>query len=156
MYKVYLIKTKENEVNEDTSNEILNEIEKHLINLGNFVVFRSREKTLNDQAINEINMLNIDIFINIFNSSKERIICYPKKDCNLSNGFAKEIYKEIKKNYCYNTIENDVVYEHHMLETAHVKCPFVLIESGIKAQDAKLIGKCIGIGIENAFKLRPC
>ena len=175
MYKVYLspsLKSKsigvENYGLESYQmNKIADEVEKCLEKDGKFIIFRSKEFMTREEIIDDSKSIKPDIHIAIHSKmgDKEGPECYTKVNSEISNGFAKEIYKAIQSIYYNKDIDNGVIYDDKIIEIMSVNSPAVLIQVGCHEsvndarwieKNTKNIGEAIANGIITGFELKPC
>ena len=175
MYKVYLNLVTSNtssELNEANlenyrMNQIADIIQNELIKEGNFVVYRNKNNMTSEEIINDINsvMPNICIVLKSKEPSKNEVEVYTKVDCEISNGYAKEIYKQLSKVNFYKQLDGGVIYNDKIKEIMDINLPGVLISMGSLSNKEYVEGDInnltnISIAIKNgivkATKLRPC
>lgn len=148
-------------------NEIANILEKLLINEGHFIVYRNKENMTREEIIKDSDNFFPDIHVAIhsYSSDNKGIEIYTKVGSEVSNGFAKEIYKELYKIYYNKTVDPGVIYNDKIIEIMSVKSPAVLVNVGChkSADDVnwmlnnkEKIAEAIKEGIVKATKLRPC
>lgn len=175
MYKIYLSPS-----NQDKSfgvgdfgsesfrmNEIADVVEKELLALGNFAVYRNKEYMTKEEIITHNNEIKPYVHIAIHSNygNKQGVESYPKVGCEISNGFAKEIYKSLQRIYYDKTKDAGVIYDEKIVEINKVNSPAVLIQVGYHdntmdskwmVQNIDEIGMAIVKGIVEGFKLKNC
>ena len=175
MYKVYLSPSTQEKsfgvgdfgTEEFRMNQIADEVEKVLLEKGDYAVFRNVSDMTREEIIQDSNEINANIHIAI-HSNYGKIngpVCYIKVGDETSNGFGKEIYKEIMSFYIDKSVDNGLIYDENIIEINKVKSPAVLIMLGNheNEMDSKWIvenieslGKAISKGIEKGFNLKVC
>ena len=175
MYKVYLnpltcmegIGIKNFGLPNHWINQIVDEIKKYLIKEGNYVVYTKKENMTAEQIINDNNEISPNIYVAINTSSEttKGIEVYTKVGCEISNGYAKETYKELSKVYYDKQIDNGVIYKDKVVELMKIDSPAILINLGCNKNKHDvdwIVNNITGIslaiekGIVKATKLRPC
>ena len=175
MYKVYLSLInnleKDGTTDYDTKfyrvNEIADQIEKELIKGNNFVVYTNKRGMKKEEIIKDINIIKPDVYvaINIYNGNNECFEIFTKVGCEISNGFAKEIYKELDSVWPYKIKDKGVIYNDKIKEMMNINFPGILINIGCYGNDENIkgllnnkykIAVAIKSGIVNASKLKPC
>lgn len=175
MYKVYLSPSTQDKTfgignfgNESyRMNQIADEVEKQLLILREYVVYRNNFQMTKEDIIEDSNNQKADIHIIIHsNYNEERgISCYIKENCLRSNGVAKEVYKQLQSIYYDKNIDNGIIYDNKIEEISKVNNASVLVEVGCNknlqdanwiAQNIKEIGKAIAIGIDKGIHLKLC
>lgn len=175
MYKVYLSPSTQDKSfgvdnfgsEEFRMNQIADAVQEELLTKGNYIVYRNVRNMTKEEIINDSDEVSPDVHIAIHSNygNKQGCECFVKVGDRISNGFAKEIYKNIKGIYYDNTIDNGSIYDKDIIEINKVKSPAILIEVGYhdNKNDAnwiinniKNIGEAIAEGIERGFKLKVC
>ena len=175
MYKVYLSPSTQDKSfgvdnfgsEEFRMNQIADVVQEMLLSKGGYVVYRNVRNMTKEEIINDSDEVRPDIHIAIHSNygNKQGCECFVKVEDRISNGFAKEIYKNINKIYYDSNIDNGIIYDKDIIEINKVKSPAILIEVGYhdNKNDAKWIvnnikniGEAIAEGIESAFKLKVC
>ncbi len=175
MYKIYLSPSTQDKslgvgeygTEEYRMNMIADVVEKVLAGTGNFVVYRNRRGMKREDIIKESNALNVDIHIAIHSNygGTNGPECFPKVNCERSNGIAKQIYRGLKGIYYNLETDNGITYNNNIIETMNVNSPAVLVEVGYhdNIEDAEWIirniykiGEVIAIGIIEGMKLKIC
>lgn len=164
MYKVYLSPSTEENVfgvgdfgsKSYRMNQIVEEVEKELLMLKRYIVYRGETKD-ND----------VDIYIKIESSNDvpQGVQCYPSLNSMRANGVAKEIYKELQKIYYDKNVDNGVIYDNNKMQMIDVNLPAVIIEVGCHKNlndvnwiitNIEEIGKKIAMGIDKGMNLKLC
>lgn len=175
MYKIYLSPSTQDKslgvgeygTEEYRMNMIADVVERILVSSEDFVVYRNRRGLNKEEIIKESNALNVDIHVAIHSNygRSNGPECFPKVECERSNGVAKEIYKELKKIYYNKEVDNGVIYNNKIVEITSVSSPAVLVEVGYhdNIKDAEwiinniyIIGEAIAYGIIEGMKLKVC
>lgn len=175
MYKVYLSPSTQEKsfgvgeygVEEFRMNQIADVVEQVLLRKGEFAVFRNVSNMTKEEIIADSNEVkpNIHVALHTKYDNNPGVECYIKVGCEVSNGFGKEIYKEVMKVYYDNTIDKGLIYDESIVEINKVDSPAVLVMLGCHdiADDAKwivenidAIGQAIANGIIKGFTLKPC
>ncbi|MBR6613399.1 MAG: N-acetylmuramoyl-L-alanine amidase [Clostridia bacterium] len=175
MYKIYLSPSTQDKslgvgkygTEEYRMNMIADVVERILVGSSNFVVYRNRREMSRDEIIKESNILKVDIHVAIHSNygGSNGPECFPKVNCERSNGVAKEIYKHLKKVYYDKETDNGITYSNNIIETMNVNSPSVLVEVGYhdNMKDAEwivdniyIIGEAIAYGIIEGMKLKVC
>ena len=175
MYKVYLSPSTQEKsfgvgdfgTEEFRMNQIADEVEKTLLESGEYAVFRNVPNMTREEIIQDSNEINPNIHIAIHSSygKTNGPTCYIKVGDETSNGFGKEIYKEVMKIYIDKSIDNGLIYDEKIIEINKVKSPAILImlgnhenvvDSKWMIENIKNLGKAISKGIEKGFNLKVC
>lgn len=175
MYKVYLSPSTQDKsfgvgdfgTEEYRMNQIADEIEKRLLESGEFIVFRNKPNMTKKEIVEESNSLKMDIHIAVHSNygKAQGSECFVKVGDERSNGIAKEIYKNIMKIYYDKSIDNGLSYNSEIVEIMQVEASSVLVEVGYhdNINDAKWIvdniekiGIAIAEGIKASLKLKVC
>ena len=175
MYKVYLSPSTQDKsfgvgnfgTEEFRMNQIADVVEKRLLDIGEYLVFRDKGGMNKDEIIKDSNKQNIDIHVAIHSNfgDKKGIETYIKVGDEKSNGFGKEVYKELIKIYYDKNIDNGLMYDESIKEIMNVKSPAILVEVGghDNKEDSiwiitniENIGIAIANGIVKGFALKPC
>ncbi|MBR5227033.1 MAG: hypothetical protein IKV94_00110 [Clostridia bacterium] len=161
MYKIFI------DIDENKQKGVLKELglalKTELIKNDNYIVYDNFSQ--NKLIANE---LEINLFIRlqeiINNQNKLEIII--DENSKVSNGFGKEIYKELEKIYFKANLGNGVIYKNNVsniLKEQNTPVVFIgIINYNDKAQiewtnnNMKELAQTINIGIGNAFGLIPC
>ena len=116
------------------------------------------------QDSNEANP-NIHVAIHSNYGNKPGCECYVKVGDETSNGFGKEVYREVLALYYDKSIDNGLVYDENIVEINKVKSPAILIEVGCHDNEGDAnwmvaniqnIGRAIARGIVKGFTLKVC
>lgn len=175
MYKIYLSPSTQSKsfgvgdfgTEEYRMNQIVDSVEKKLLESGEFIVFRNKSNMTKKEIIKESNNLKIDSHIAVHSNygGAQGPECFVKVGDERSNGIAKEIYKNIMKIYYDKSIDNGLSYNSEIVEIMKVEASSVLIEVGYhdNVKDAKWIidnieriGVAIAEGIIASLKLKIC
>lgn len=175
MYKVYLSPSTQDKsfgvgdfgVEEFRMNQVADVVEEELLQTGEYAVFRNVAGMTKEEIINDSNEVkpNIHVAIHSNYGNKPGCECYVKVGDETSNGFGKEIYREVLALYYNKNIDNGLVYDEKIIEINRVNSPAILIEVGChdNQNDAKWIidniqqiGKAIARGIVKGFTLKVC
>jgi len=175
MYKVYLSPSTQDKsfgignfgVEEFRMNQIADVVEKILLLDGEYAVFRNVEGMSKEEIIADSNGVkpNIHVAIHSNYGNKPGCECYVKVGDETSNGFGKEVYKEVLALQYDKSIDNGLVYDKNVIEINKVNSPAILIEVGChdNENDAKWIienieniGRAIARGIVRGFSLKVC
>lgn len=175
MYKVYLSPSTQDKsfgagefgVEEFRMNQIADVVEKVLLQTGEYAVFRNVSGMTKEEIIKDSNDVkpNIHVAIHSNYGNKPGCECYVKVGDETSNGFGKEVYKEVLALHYNKTIDNGLIYDKNVVEINKVNSPAILIEVGChdNDNDAKWmianidnIGKAIARGIVKGFTLKVC
>ena len=175
MYKIYLspstqaksLGVGEYGTEEYRMNMIADVVEKILIGTEDVIVYRNRKGMNRESIIKESNISNVDIHVAIHSNygGASGPECFPKVECERSNGVAKEIYKGLKNVYYNKEIDNGVTYNNKIVEIMNVNSPAVLVEVGYhdNMKDVEwiinniyIIGEAIAYGIIEGMKLKVC
>ena len=175
MYKVYLSPSTQDKsfgvgdfgTEEFRMNEIADEVERKLLETGDFIVFRNKPNMTKKQIIEQSNTLKSDMHIAIHSNygGAAGPECFVKVGDERSNGIAKEIYKNIIKVYYDKSIDNGLSYNSEIMEIMEVNSSAVLVEVGYhdNIKDARWIvdniekiGVSIAEGIKESLKLKVC
>lgn len=175
MYKVYLSPSSQSKsfgvgdfgVEDFRMNQIADVVEQMLLQTGEYAVFRNVSGMTKEEIIKDSNEVKPDIHIAIHSNygNKQGCECYVKVGDEKSNGFGKEIYKEVLALYYDKSIDNGLVYDGNVIEINRVEASAILIEVGchdnpndVKWMIANIdnIGRAIYRGIEKGFSLKVC
>lgn len=175
MYKVYLSPSTQDKsfgvgnfgVEEFRMNQIADVVEQSLLQSGEYVVFRNVSGMTKEEIIADSNDAkpNIHVAIHSNYGNKPGCECFVKVGDETSNGFGKEVYKEVLALHYDKNIDNGLVYDKNIIEINKVNAPAILIEVGChdNYNDAKWIiantqniGRAIARGIEKGFTLKVC
>ena len=175
MYKVYLSPSTQDKsfgvgdfgVEEFRMNQIADVVEQALLEDGEYVVFRNVSGMTKEEIIKDSNDINPNIHVAIHSNygNKSGCECYVKVGDEPSNGFGKEVYKEVLAIHYDKSIDNGLIYDENVIEINKVASPAILIEVGChdNQDDAKWIienihniGKAIARGIAKGFALKAC
>ena len=175
MYKVYLSPSTQDKsfgvgnfgVEEFRMNQIADVVEQSLLQSGEYAVFRNVSGMTKEEIIADSNDAkpNIHVAIHSNYGNKPGCECYVKVGDETSNGFGKEVYKEVLALHYDKNIDNGLVYDKNIVEINKVNAPAILIEVGChdNYNDAKWIiantqniGRAIARGIEKGFTLKVC
>lgn len=175
MYKVYLSPSTQSKsfgigdfgVEEFRMNQIADVVERALLESGEYAVFRNVSDMTKEEIIKDSNEVNPNIHVAIHSNygNKPGCECYVKVGDEVSNGFGKEVYREVLTIYYNKNVDNGLVYDKNVIEINRVESPAILIEVGChdNKTDAEWIianiekiGKAIARGIEKGFTLKPC
>lgn len=169
MYKVYLnIDSKNsNEILEEQGmKDLLREVEMNLLKKDKYIVYNGIGKT-EEEAVTESNKVGSDLHLvlqNTVGNSKGPVV-FIKTGSDASNGFGKEIYREVMKVYNDKSVDNAIDFDTKIKEIEKVPNAGValLLFSVDNSNDKKwffgnivLIGEAIVKGIEKGFNLKPC
>ena len=140
MYKIYLSPSTQDKsfgvgeygTEEYRMNMVADVVERILVGSGDFVVYRNRRGMNKDEIIKESNILKVDIHIAIHSNygGDKGPECFPKINCERSNGVAKEIYKSLMSVYYDKEADNGITYNNKIVEMMNVNSPAVLVEVG--------------------------
>ena len=175
MYKVYLSPSTQDKsfgtgnfgVEEFRMNQIADVTEQMLLKTGEYAVFRNVSGMTKEEIIADSNEVKPFIHVAIHSNygKKQGCECYVKVGDEVSNGFAKEVYKEVVSLYYNKDIDNGLIYDKKIVEINKVNSPAFLIEVGCHDNEndanwivskTKEIGEAIARGIEKGFKLKYC
>lgn len=175
MYKVYLSPSTQDKsfgvgdfgVEEFRMNQIADIVEQVLLRTGDYAVFRNVSGMTKEEIIKDSNEVkpNIHVAIHSNYGNKPGCECYVKVGDEISNGFGKEVYKEVLALHNNKNMDNGLIYDESVIEIHKVNSPAILIEVGChdNDNDAKWmvsnidnIGKAIARGIEKGFTLKIC
>lgn len=175
MYKVYLSPSTQDKsfgighfgVEEFRMNQIADVVERVLLENGEYAVFRNVSGMTKEEIIKDSDDINPNIHIAIHSNygNKQGCECYIKVGCEISNGFGKEIYKEVLALYYDKSIDNGLIYDENIIEINKVNSPAILIEAGChdNVDDSNWmvanidnIGRAIARGIIKGFTLKVC
>ena len=175
MYKVYLSPSTQDKsfgisnygTEEFRMNQIADVVEQELLKNGDYAVFRNVLGMNKEEIINDSNDVkpNVHVAIHSKFGNKPGCECYVKVGDETSNGFGKEVYKEILTLYYNKNIDNGIIYDKNVIEINKVNSPAILIEVGChdNNDDVKWIientgniGKAIARGIVKGFTLKIC
>lgn len=175
MYKVYLSPSTQTKsfgvgdfgVEEFRMNQICDVVERDLLQRGDYAVFRNVAGMTKEEIITDSNEVNPNIHVAIHSNygNKPGCECYVKVGDEISNGFGKEIYKEVLALYYNKSIDNGLVYDKNVIEINKVNSPAILIEVGCHdnqndskwmVENIENIGHAISRGIEKGFTLKVC
>ena len=148
-------------------NQIADVVEQLLLKSGKYVVYRNISGMSKEEIIKNSNEVSPYIHIAIHSQYGNRpgCECYVKVGDEISNGFGKEIYKEVLELYNNKNMDNGIVYDKSVIEINKVNSPAVLIEVGCHdnidnakwiVQNIHNIGKAIYKGIEKGVALKVC
>ena len=165
MYKVYLSPSTQDKsfgvgdfgVEEFRMNQIADVVEQVLLQTGEYAVFRNVSGMTKEEIIKDSDEVkpNIHVAIHSNYGNKPGCECYVKVGDETSNGFGKEVYREVLALHYNKNIE----------EINKVNSPAILIEVGChdNDNDAKWIisnidniGRAIARGIAKGFTLKVC
>ena len=175
MYKVYLSPSTQDKsfgvgafgTEEFRMNQIADVVENILLGTGEYAVFRNVSGMTKEEIIADSNEVTPFIHVAIHSNygNKPGCECYVKVGDEVSNGFGKEVYKEVLALYYDKNIDNGLVYDEKIVEINKVISPAILIEVGCheNENDSKWIvsniekiGEAIARGIEKGFNLKYC
>lgn len=175
MYKVYLSPSTQEKsfgvgdfgTEEFRMNQIADIVEQSLLKSGEYAVFRNVNNMTKDEIVKDSNELKPNIHIAIHSSygSQAGPSCYIKVGDETSNGFGKEIYKEIMKMYYDKQTDNGLFYDEKIIEINNTIAPAILIIVGNheNSKDARWIidnitnlGEAVAKGIQKGFTLKVC
>lgn len=175
MYKVYLSPSTQDKSfgvgdfgsEEFRMNQIADSVERNLLQTGEYAVYRNVPGMTKEEIIMDSNEVKPWVHIAIHSNYGNKVgcECYVKVGDEVSNGFGKEIYKEIMKIYYNKDIDNGLIYDQNILEINKVTAPAILIEIGCHDNEndvnwilsnVEKIGKSIANGIIKGFTLKPC
>ena len=175
MYKVYLSPSTQDKsfgigdfgVEEFRMNQIADVVQQDLLQRGEYAVFRNVSGMTKEEIIKDSNEIKPNIHVAIHSNYGNRpgCECYVKVGDELSNGFGKEVYKEVLALHYNKSIDNGLIYDKNVIEINKVSSPAILIEVGChdNENDSKWmvanierIGKAIARGIIKGFKLKVC
>lgn len=169
MYKVYIniaSKNSNNIYEEQAMQKLLKEVETNLLKEDKYIVYNGVDKTT-DEAIDESNKIGSDLHLvlqNTTGSSKGPVV-FIKTGDDMSNGFGKEIYKEIMKIYNDKSVDNAIDFDTKIseIEKSPKSGVATLLYSVDNKKDSQwfmnninLIALAITNGIIKGFALRPC
>lgn len=175
MYKVYLSPSTQDKsfgtgdfgTEEFRMNQIADAVEKILLQSGDYAVFRNVPGMTKEEIIRDSNETkpNIHIAIHSNYENDPGPSCYVKVGDEVSNGFGKEIYKEVMAIYHDKSIDKGLIYDEKIVEINKVNSPAILMMLGShnNVKDAEWlvgnidnIGRAIARGIVKGFTLKPC
>jgi len=175
MYKVYLSPSTQDKsfgvgdfgTEEFRMNQIADVVERLLIQDGEYAVFRNVPDMTREEIINDSNDTNPNIHVAIHSNYGNRPgpECYIKVGDETSNGFGKEVYRELMSIYHDKSIDNGLVYDENIVEINKVKSPAILIAVGCHdietdakwiVENIEIIGRAIADGIQKGFTLKVC
>ena len=175
MYKVYLSPSTQDKsfgvanfgVEEFRMNQIADVVEQLLLKTGKYIVYRNISGMTKGEIIKDSNEVNPNIHIAIHSKygKKPGCKCFIKVGDEVSNGFGKEIYKEVLALYDDKTMDDGIDYDENVIEINKVNSPAILIEVGCHnntnnaewiVQNINIIGRAIYNGIEKGFTLKVC
>ena len=121
MYKVYLSPSTQDKsfgvgdfgVEEFRMNQIADVVEQSLLQSGEYAVFRNVSGMTKEEIIADSNDAkpNIHVAIHSNYGNKPGCECYVKVGDETSNGFGKEVYKEVLALHYDKNIDNGLVYD---------------------------------------------
>lgn len=175
MYRVYLSPSTQDKsfgvgnfgVEEFRMNQIADAVEQQLLQTGEYAIFRNVAGMTKEEIVEDSNEAkpNIHVAIHSNYGNKPGCECYVKVGDETSNGFGKEVYKEVLAIYYDKSVDNGLFYDEKIKEINKVKSPAILIEVGChdNIKDAEWIvenitniGKAIARGIDKGFALKVC
>ena len=175
MYKVYLSPSTQSKsfgvenygVEEFRMNQIADAVERILLQDGDYAVFRNVTGMTKEEIIKDSNEVGPNIHVAIHSNYGNRpgCECYVKVGDEASNGFGKEVYKEVLSLHYNKNIDNGIIYDENIIEINKVESPAILIEVGChdNNDDAMWItgnidniGRAIARGIIKGFTLKVC
>jgi len=175
MYKVYLSPSTQDKsfgvsnfgTEEFRMNQIADVVEQELIEQGNFAVFRNVPTMSKHEIIKDSNDVKPAIHVAIHSNYGKKIgpECHIKENCEISNGFGKEVYNKLIKVYYDKSIDNGLIYDKKIIEINEVESPAILIMVGCHddlndvnwvIENIKEIGKSIADGIKKGVTLKVC
>lgn len=175
MYKVYLSPSTQTKsfgvgdfgVEEFRMNQIADVVERELLQDGEYAVFRNVSGMSKEEIISDSNEVkpNIHVAVHSNYGNKPGCECYVKVGDDISNGFGKEVYREVLALHYNKNIDNGLVYDKNVIEINKVNAPAILIEVGChdNENDSKWmitnidnIGRAIARGIKKGFTLKVC
>ena len=175
MYKVYLSPSTQSKSfgvgsygsEEFRMNQIADVVEQTLLETGDYAIYRNVSQMTKDEIVQDSNEArpNVHIAIHSDYGNNKGIKCYVKVGDEASNGFGKEIYKEVLGIYYDKKIDNGIIYDEKIVEINKVNSPAALIVVGCHDDeyDSKwivtninAIGSAIAKGIEKGFTLKIC
>ena len=175
MYRIYLSPSTQEKsfgvgdfgTEEFRMNQIADVVEHSLLRDGEYAVFRNVENMTKEEIINDSDEIAPNIHVAIHSNYGTTIgpVCYVKVGDDTSNGYGKEIYKEIMSIYYNKEIDNGLVYDEKIVEINKALAPSVLVIVGNheNQRDSKWIvdnitniGESIASGIRKGFTLKVC
>ena len=170
MYKVYLSPQTQDEnigAEQFRMQQIADVVEQYLLQTGDYAVYRNVINMTQQEIINDSNEVKPDMHVAIHSNygTNKGIECYVKVGCEKSNGFGKEIYKQVLSIYYDKNVDNGLFYDAKIQEINKVECPAILIVVGNHnnmsdiawiANNIENIGQEISKGIEKGFMLKSC
>lgn len=175
MYKVYLSPSTQEKsfgvgdfgTEEFRMNQIADVVERTLLQSGDYAVFRNVSNMTKEEIIKDSNEINPNIHVAIHSNYENDPgpECYVKVGDEVSNGFGKEVYKEVLKVYHDKSIDKGIIYDEKIVEINKVNSPAILMMLGSHndEKDSKWIvanidniGRAIARGIMKGFTLKPC
>lgn len=169
MYKVYInIDSKDSAVilEEQAMQNLLREVEANLLKEDKYIVYNGIGKTT-AQAIAESNKVNSDLHLVLQNTkgNSKGPVVFIKTGHDMSNGFGKEIYREVMKVYNDKSVDNAIDFDTKVneIEKAPNSGVALLLFSVDNINDTRWflnnirpIGEAITKGIIKGFNLKPC
>lgn len=175
MYKVYLSPSTQDKsfgvgdfgVEDFRMNQIADIVQQELLQRGNYAVFRNVSGMTKEEIIADSNEVKPDVHVAIHSNYGNKIgcECYVKVGDERSNGFGKEVYKQVLALYYDKSQDNGIIYDKNVVEINSVLSPAILVEVGChdNENDSKWmvaniqnIGRAIANGIEKGFTLKVC
>lgn len=175
MYKVYLSPSTQEKsfgncdfgVEKFRMNQIADIVQQFLLQNGDYAVFRNVSEMNKEEIINDSNEIkpNIHVAIQSNYENNPGPEVYIKFGDEISNGFGKEIYKEIIRTYHDKSIDKGLIYDEKVTEINKVNSPSILIMVGSRKNEKdsqwivaniENIGRAIANGIIKGFALKVC
>lgn len=161
MYKIYLDSS-----NSELMIQLVNSVQAFLLKSDKCIVYKRRENETRENVLLQIDRLELDAYIMIQDKASSKGPEVLVEEMNkISNGLAKEVYKEVNNVYNIQDIDKGIVYKSGVIEKEFREIPAIILNIICLSETSDInwlknnmesIAEAISTGILRSFTLKQC